>query len=903
MPIGSQGGFSRLQQAREGQNAMADMFGSFLRSTVSGLTGGHLTEVPGLEDLPEAAEGIGRTISDIAGNIAGSAISIGAGSSLAGVGLAALGFTGPLAPIIGGTIAGLAYAGLEKADLETKAKDGAVAAIIGAAAGALKLRGIGKAVQGLAEGAETIKKAKALGNVDDFIIQGGKEVIDELKMYAHKKALPDKNLSTTLFNVVKDFQQDPMEVGKAMPKVVEKVLAKHALRENGLIKDEWLHDMSAAQNVVKEEVTKILATQAHLRGQELVDNWNNASMIGKTWGAIKGGLADPGNLLASRPNGGMIFQMADDSVFARDYLRTSAKINFEPFYEKLAKMSKKNPEEYKALSERVTAALENRENAASILKNDFETDVYNGFKGSYDFWMQNMEKMGLKVRKDYVPHLTEMIKDPKSILGQDMPQELSEGFFGARKGQLKDFVRDDLIRVYNTYENFASRKIAYDPVIKLWKEKGSDPIIGKFLNGVVANRRIEGGVIDWITGQKYLNLVARNPFSAASNLAQQGLAEGHVSGEAFRLSKQLRKINDPEIVEYLNRSFSKFAESVIPKEILEGQSKGFAKNILDKMNFFEMAEGRNWMASRAMGVSEELVQSSKYQQLIKSGKNLQDAAFQTLKESPDLWKRAMTRGSDLASKTQFSMAQGFKPALFELVAENPLLRIPLQFARFQASNLEATINLLRSSLPGKLGSAGKELSIMRRGFQDEASVVQRLQAMRDLAKGAKSLLKEVPEAERGILKNMVKELGQDMGFLRQEVARVEPRSMLNTAEGLGKMIVGGSAPKLARTWLKWGLAGYIFNKEYTPEKKAGDIATVIGGQIPGLETVRGMDLNPRYIDPRYNMVSNTVSVIPGIGYVDALIPGRPITRAAFDRLGELFSPEKKKKSKKRRRGL
>ena len=168
--------------------------------------------------------------------------------------------------------------------------------------------------------------------------------------------------------------------------------------------------------------------------------------------------------------------------------------------------------------------------------------------------------------------------------------------------------------------------------------------------------------------------------------------------------------------------------------------------------------------------------------------------------------------------------------------------------------------------------------------------------MKNLGKMIKKNMGGLVPNEKQIMKNVLSELKDDVTSLTDEVKRIEPRRFIRSAHEIGKTIVQGTSPKLARTWLKWGIVGYMFNKAYKGDKKASDLGYTVLGQIPGLDAVRGWDLSPRYFDPKYGIVANAVSVAPAIGMIDALIPGRPLTRGIHDKL--FPKKEKQKKPKK-----
>src|SRR3972149_7457167 len=86
----------RLSKSRRTVRSRGDStvnyLGSFIRSTVSGLTAGHVEaeDIPFVGDLPEARKGTGKTIAEVGGKIAGSigAISAAQAALVAGVGAA-----------------------------------------------------------------------------------------------------------------------------------------------------------------------------------------------------------------------------------------------------------------------------------------------------------------------------------------------------------------------------------------------------------------------------------------------------------------------------------------------------------------------------------------------------------------------------------------------------------------------------------------------------------------------------------------------------------------------------------------------------------------------------------------------------------------------------------------------
>jgi hypothetical protein len=189
------------------------------------------------------------------------------------------------------------------------------------------------------------------------------------------------------------------------------------------------------------------------------------------------------------------------------------------------------------------------------------------------------------------------------------------------------------------------------------------------------------------------------------------------------------------------------------------------------------------------------------------------------------------------------------------------------------------------------------MDILRRNLSDEVNVVQRLQGMRTLQNGLERTYKTAGKEDRVIIKNMVSELKRDTGFLKDEVKRIEPRELARSATHIGRMIVKGSAPKLARTWLKWSAIGYAFNKTFTPENKARDVKFAVAGQVPGLEYLRAVDLSPRYYDPKYGVVAAASSYTPFLGLIDSSLPGRPITRLVHQTLfGKSESGKKGKRN-------
>ena len=899
---------SRLAEARgdsDYSNTLRRGFETFSRSLIRGATLDWAEEIPGLtEKKPQLEKGIGRTITEIAGELAGGIPTVAAGSLGIGAILGAAGMTGPLVPVLAGTLSAMTYEALRKAEPSDKAMGVALAAVGGGIAAKLRLRSLAKIAARGETGAakEAVEKAVRFGgNLSDYVgADDTGKITKELTSYAAQKGLKMDRPAEVISAAVADFQKAPSAYGGQLKNTITAV-TKNILEPDGTIKNEFLQgmtDVTSEVQKIQKQVFMNLAEQAGLEASEKFES----SALGKTIGMIRHQFGDPRNIVSERPGGSVMLSMVDNAVIQKNAMNSEALKFMSPVAKQWSKIIKKNPKEANGIAERVSQALEDRTNAAKYVKPGFEMDLFKSYEGRINYWREQLEKRGHPTIDNYYTHMRDVIRDPKGTVGKSFPQGMGEAFLKERTGVLKDFVRHDIEKVFNTYENWVSRKLAYDPVVKHFYEGPQDAVVGKFISNVIGSRRVPGGIVDTMASIKYQNYIKRNWFSAFSNRSQVAMARAQVSPEAKKLGYALASSDDPRLVNFFEQRFSHFAEDILSENILTDMKKtGKLKGWL--LNAFETSEAANWRDSRAMGLAQEVANNPTYQKMVKNKTGIKEAAMHVLFNDPQskitmrkgfevgsLMERAMRRGEDLAMGTQFSTTQGYKPALFEAASENPALRLPLQFQRFQASQLGSVWNLLVQQ--GK----GQELSILRRGFQDEVNVVERFRAMKNLHTGLDKL--KVDKTMRGVVQNMKTELKEDIGFLRDEVNRIEPRSRLRSSMEVGKMIVTGAAPKLARTWLKWGLVGYLFNKEYTKAQKQKDVGLVVGGQIPGLEIIRGQDLNPRYIDPKYGLVAGTVGFTPGVGLVDTLLPGRPITRGIH---GALFGKKKKEKKETRTR--
>jgi hypothetical protein len=834
-----------------------------------------------------------------AGQIAGSLIPIEAGSAAIGAAAVAAGLSGAWIPLGAATLASLAYAAAEKNDLSDKGTNMILTGAAGVLLGAVKARGIASATKKLVKAspeASAFLKSVKEGTMS-FL---DRNTVGELKAYRASKSMTDKPLQDVVHNALTDILSDPKAGASAYPKLTEKI-TKAMFDEKGELITDFAAKQIKVANAVKEATENVIKVDAAETAMKLADEWNQTT-IGKvqsklkdTWVGIRKSFEDPGATMG-RIGHGEAYQLADDGSRIKMALHEFSAQNVSSVSGKLAKMQKKNKTAYQALSKRVNAALEDPLNAGTHLKDSFDSEVYDVFKSEYlDFWKPQISKTGAGVIEGgYVPHMKAVLAGAKGKLFDDIPVEMKSGFFKHRSGLLGEWVDDDLLGVHKAYVNSVSRKISFDPLLKYFGKSDQSPILASFINSVVENPRVPGGLLDYVTGIRYINQVKFNHFGAVSNLSQQETAKALVTPQATQLAKRLTKLKNPDIINFINSKFAKSYTDVLPDDVkILAKAKGWA------LNPFETSEGRNWSFSRAAGLAEELVQDGRLAKYTKEGMDFDKAVAKVLGDEKT-WQRGMRRGHNLASSTQFTMNKGMKPELFgKALEEHPILRPILQFKRFQLAQMERVFNIFSPK--------GREMDIMRRGFKDEVNVVERFRSMKMLKKGLVANIKKAPNEERAIMKNMLKEVTEDMGFLKDEIKRIEPRDALRSSYHIGKMIVTGSAPKLARTWLKWGLMGLALErglsvgKEYTEGEKIRDVKFTALGQVPGLEVVRGMELSPRYFDPKYGIVSRMMSYTPGLGLIDSSLPGRPITRFVHQKLFGKGKEEGKRRSRNKRK--
>ena len=845
----------------------------------------------------------GKVVKTI-GELTGSIVAMEGLGAAVGVAAAALGLSGPLVPLASATLGALAYTAAEKSDLSDKGRDSILTIAAASLMGGRQIRKIykaGKKIMEVSPEAASFVKAVKEGT-KEFISSGTPEMITDLKAYRATKGLEKAPVEEVVRKALTDIMSNP-KMGAAKYPELTKKMKSFMFDADGKVIQGVANMQVKINNAVDDATKNVLKAKAFEEGNIVKESWEK-TLVGRvvdkgkeTWRGLTKSFEDPGNAMAKIGHGEG-YQLADEGHgVQRKLLAFSEQVVGLTEAKLVGKLRPKDPEAYKQLSRDVNAAIEafgqgDTATVNKLLKTPLHSETFDTYKFAYnDFWEPHLAEKSIGTIKGggYVPHAKRVKNILQGELGNNIPEELKAGFLMKRKGEIADWRDDDIVGVYRSYARAVSKKLSFDPLVNYFGKSDKHPELAAFINGVIETPRVKGGFIDSITGIRYKNQVELNHFNALANLPQQETMWARISPEAKVLAKKLTKLEDPKVLEYLNGKFAHQYMDTLPENFKRLAKKN--SKLWDMIAHpFETSEGQNWLMSRAGGLAEEMAQGGKVAEvnkLVKGGTSFDKAVAKILSDD-DVWKRGIRRGNNLATETQFSMDKGMKGKFFgSAVAEHPFLRPLVQFRRFQIAQMESVFNLLRSK--------GREVSIIRRGLRDEVNVVDRLNGMRVLRKGMKDGLAKAGKEDRVKMGSIIKELDEDMGFLKDEVKRIEPRELARSVSHIGKMIVKGSAPKLARVWLKWGLMGMMFDKVYTSQQKQGHVATSIAGQVPGLENVRGFDLSTRYYDPKYGLVGMVMSYTPFLGLVDSTLPGRPLTYAIHK---ALFGKEKKAKKGK-----
>lgn len=639
-----------------------------------------------------------------------------------------------------------------------------------------------------------------------------------------------------------------------------------------------------------------LSAQAYREGLEL-----EPSFMERTKRFMQQQVGDVGKRVAREPGGGKIYQAAEEGVQYRQHLINSGRSLREGVEKEMAKLPKR---EYRQMSERLFDALSDRGNAASYLKTDLDRRAYKAYQDFWDLYKQEMENHGFATKEDYATHVRDFFEKPGDnttpSVYQRTPEEIKSGFFKERTGNGR-FEKADIMKTARVYEGSVSRALAYQPALDAYANAPKSTVVDGFLRGILFPERVDNVLMDPIAKARFNVYVRYNPWSALSNLSQKDMARLRVTPDAVKLAGLIGDHREElGLKSFLEGLLSSRSEDVMGK---------VAKEAPDAYELYMRSEETNWRASRALGVAQEVLNHPGYQEAIKGGARPLDAVKAILNERavskangsllPEtVLERAKIRGQNLASETQFINEPGFKPTLFEK-GSGGLLKLPLQFRRFGLSTLEATLD--------SFTNAGKEATILRRGFEDEASVVERLNALRITRKGAISLRSQYPERAKE-LTGLIKETSEDIASMEALVNKIEPRNAARSFYYLTSMSGKQFGVKAARLWAKWALAsgGAIYGaKKVTDKQKASALKRSAIQSLPGVEGLStGMDLAqglgsgdtvPKsWADAGVDLAE--LLAMP-VGIVDTMIPGKPISTSIKNWI------KKKKLAKKAQRQI
>lgn len=757
---------------------------------------------------------------------------------------------------------------------------------------------------------ETSYESTGIWNAPDSSITGGRSMrtpnVIELPSSMGQSQAPAQNASPML----------ALPPPKLTQFEAESILAAHQKGQENFVPFDVGDTVSPSR--FQQNQSMIKSYEDPLYGQGLADMMGGDTKLStkpRTWfGNVAQGLqkyvGNKGDKIGQEPLYYQHDQLADDGTIiakkgemahgaAGDLMNRAAKARelfnvtkqnasqfISPEAQKNLGWDKLTPENKKFASRKIVQALEDRENAAEILKGTGFEQYYEAARNAFDSVKQSAELGNRHTVSNYFPHKGPGANEPSMTMDPSTNIDVESNRLKSRTGNSQAIVPDDIFKFMNSdYMSGVLKDLSYKELGNEMTKYKFNPTVQQALRKVVfpeVKQKVWiDKALDKVGEVSYNAFIKNNPKSILRNKEQQYLAEGYVSQEAKDLGELALK--SPEsfgLDDYINKGYS----SKMAEADTEWTGTTEKPSFKDKLAF-DYSESQNWKQGRALGFAEGVVQTPEYKDLLATGMT-PEVAFATAIKEPRVMERAMRRGDDLTRFVNLTNEKGFKPDLYE--TDNPVARQVLRFTRAATGTPEIYYKMMSRS--------GRESRILSRGFSDEASVVDTARSLRQMKDGIKQQVKN-KELSKDVAAKSLQEIDDELRSAEALIDQIEPRDMGKSLKVLAKSYgrnlainaLIGTLVKYKGTFPALEEAGIMEEKDRSGQMEdalvrsafqsipvAGSILDT-AGHLAGMQSKYPKNYGEMSVDYALGAGANN----PTLGILNMMnqIPGRPLSKA------------------------
>lgn len=619
------------------------------------------------------------------------------------------------------------------------------------------------------------------------------------------------------------------------------------------------------------------------------------------------GLREAGNVLTDHFGGfgGELSTRLEHGVNVNERLQQTT----QPILNEIKKITSKASKTSigkRMLNEKVISALEARDNPGfnveDFIDNKTEVKTFELAKEFFDSYKVLLQERGIPVKSGYFTHIGDVEDMVQGVARESrLPSDITSGFVKERLKEGSEDISMDLLGVMSKYDSSMRKYLSYDDALKYY-DANIDKIPEQYLNrqdskvGQDYLHKLMKDVInpEATTGAyrktakalqtTYSSQLWNNPKSTAQNYMQRFFADAYV-GEGKKLASQVKTETKDFIISELRKN-----ETSILDE-LEGQgAKNSFTKFLKKIDAFQAAERGNWDSSGLKGFLEEISQSPVYRDLRVKGMPVNDAIIESFSNDPKLLAQAFRRGDVLMNTTQIGANKALQPEWFR--DKKPILGIPKpfikQYKRFSIAMVE---NFKRSFNPQNV----RETMILKRNVPEQVEIVDKirmgeetLRSVDDIIKGVKN--KEIPGISKKEATQFRKGIEAEVKTLQEATKNYEKYTGLKAGSALAKIWAASSAIQMINDMVVSAI-----NPD-APEPSVGRAVTYGAPMQGGVEaaanpTGPNNPIQPGFTQEFLGLTSRKTiakiapNFIPGVGVVNRMIPGRPVSKLFENLMG------------------
>ena len=555
----------------------------------------------------------------------------------------------------------------------------------------------------------------------------------------------------------------------------------------------------------------------------------------------------------------------------------------------------------KTLNEKVINALEARDNPGfrieDFLDNKVEIKTFELAKEFFDSYKKILQEKGIPVKSGYFTHIGDVDNLIQGVSRDSkLPKDVASGFVKERLKDGSENISKDLLEVMNRYDSSMRKYLSYDDALKYY-DTNIDKIPEVYLNREdsrvgqdylhqlmkdVINPDASTGVYRATTKAlktTYSSQLWNSPKATAQNYMQRFFADAYV-GEGKKMASKIA----PETKDYIIQELRKNETSILDE--LEGQgAKNSFTRFLKKIDAFQAVERGNWDSSGLKGFLEEISQSPAYRDLRVKGMPVNDAIIEAFSNDPELLARAFRRGDVLMNTTQIGANKALQPGWFR--DKSPVLGIPKplikQYKRFSIAMVE---NFKQMFSPHGV----RETMILKRNVPEQVEIVDKIRMGEETLRSIDDIMKGVKNKEiKGVTVN---EISQFRKGIESEI-----KTLQETTKNYEKYTGGKAVRSLAKIWAASSTIQMINDmvvSSVNPDAPEPSVERAVSYGAPmqgGIEAAVGSGIwganNP--IQPGFNkeilgltsrkdIAKVAPNFIPGVGVVNRMIPGRPVSK-------------------------